>query len=119
MPLSAEWGRTAEDAARIAYRELLRWMAAECDFTEIGIYMLLTQAGRVRLGNIVDPIYAGRIDFEIPADLTRKGCAREREHLHPAGEKMKYRTVADATVGKCPDDARLVDHLLAISLHCA
>jgi hypothetical protein len=32
-------------------------MAAEYDFTEIGAYMLLTQAGLVRLGNIVDPKY--------------------------------------------------------------
>jgi acetamidase/formamidase len=46
-----------EDAARIAYRELVRWMAAEYGFTELDAYMLLTQAGRVRLGNMVDPKY--------------------------------------------------------------
>ncbi|WP_207482456.1 acetamidase/formamidase family protein [Arenibaculum pallidiluteum] len=50
-------GRPMEDAARIAYRELVRWMAAEYGFDELDAYMLLTQAGRVRLGNMVDPKY--------------------------------------------------------------
>jgi amidase len=49
--------RPLEDAARIAYRELTRWMAAEYGFEELDAYMLLTQAGRVRLGNMVDPKY--------------------------------------------------------------
>ena len=49
--------RPMEDATRIAYRELVRWLAAEFDFDEIEAYMLLTQAGRVRLGNMVDPKY--------------------------------------------------------------
>ena len=50
-------GRPMEDAARIAYRELVRWMAQDYGFTELDAYMLLTQAGRVRLGNMVDPKY--------------------------------------------------------------
>ena len=49
--------RPMEDAARIAYRELTRWMAAEYGFDEIDAYMLLSQAGRIRLGNMVDPKY--------------------------------------------------------------
>ena len=49
--------RPMEDAARIAYRELVRWMVAEYGFEEIDAYMLLTQCGRVRLGNMVDPKY--------------------------------------------------------------
>jgi amidase len=49
--------RPMEDAARIAYRELVRWMAAEYGFDELDAYMLLSQAGRVRLGNMVDPKY--------------------------------------------------------------
>ncbi len=49
--------RPLEDAARIAYRELIRWMVAEFSFDELDAYMLLTQAGRVRLGNMVDPKY--------------------------------------------------------------
>ena len=49
--------RPLEDAARIAYRELTRWMASDYGFDELDAYMLLTQAGRVRLGNMVDPKY--------------------------------------------------------------
>lgn len=50
-------GRPMEDAARIAYRELVRWLAAEFGFEELEAYLLLTQCGRVRLGNMVDPKY--------------------------------------------------------------
>ncbi len=50
-------GRPMEDAARIAYRELVRWLAADFGFDEVDAYMLLTQCGRVRLGNMVDPKY--------------------------------------------------------------
>ena len=49
--------RPMEDAARIAYRELIRWLVADYGFDEIEAYFLLTQAGRVRLGNMVDPKY--------------------------------------------------------------
>ncbi len=49
--------RPMEDAARIAYRELCRWMTADYGFEEIDAYMLLTRTGRVRLGNMVDPKY--------------------------------------------------------------
>jgi amidase len=50
-------GRPMEDAARIAYRELVRWLAADFGLEELDAYMLLTQCGRVRLGNMVDPKY--------------------------------------------------------------
>ena len=49
--------RPLEDAARIAYRELTRWMAADYGYDELEAYMLLTQCGRIRLGNMVDPKY--------------------------------------------------------------
>lgn len=49
--------RPMEDAARIAYRELTRWLVRDYGFDEIEAYFLLTQAGRVRLGNMVDPKY--------------------------------------------------------------
>ena len=45
------------DAARIAYRELVLWLVAEYGFGKLEAYMLLSQAGRVRLGNVVDPKY--------------------------------------------------------------
>jgi acetamidase/formamidase len=49
--------RPMEDAARIAYRELCRWLASDYGFDELEAYFLLTQAGRVRVGNMVDPKY--------------------------------------------------------------
>ena len=45
-------------------------MAADCGFDEIDAYMLLSQAGRIRLGNMVDPKYTTgasileRVDLE-------------------------------------------------------
>ncbi|MFK7882118.1 acetamidase/formamidase family protein [Roseobacter sp.] len=50
--------RPLEDAARIAYRELVRWVAAETGQSESDAYMLLTMCGKVRLGNMVDPKYS-------------------------------------------------------------
>ncbi|KTQ95883.1 acetamidase [Aureimonas ureilytica] len=49
--------RPMEDAARGAYRELIRWLAKDFGFEELDAYMLLTQCGRIRLGNMVDPKY--------------------------------------------------------------
>lgn len=49
--------RPLEDAARIAYRELVRWVAADTGMDELDAYMLLTMCGKVRLGNMVDPKY--------------------------------------------------------------
>lgn len=50
--------RPMEDAARRAYRDLVRWLAAEFDYDELDAYLLLTQAGRMRMGNMVDPKYS-------------------------------------------------------------
>jgi len=50
-------GRPMEDAARIAYRELVRWMVDDYGWDKYEAYFFLTQAGRVRLGNMVDPKY--------------------------------------------------------------
>ncbi len=49
--------RPLEDAARIAYRELVRWVSTETGMPEDEAYMLLTMCGKVRLGNMVDPKY--------------------------------------------------------------
>ena len=49
--------RPMEDAARIAYRELIRWLVADFGFDELEAYFLLTQAGKMRVGNMVDPKY--------------------------------------------------------------
>lgn len=50
-------GRPMEDAARIAYRELVRWLVDDYGWDKLEAYFFLTQAGRVRLGNMVDPKY--------------------------------------------------------------
>lgn len=50
--------RPMEDAARMAYRDLIRWMVADYGFEEAEAYFLCTQAGRIRLGNMVDPKYS-------------------------------------------------------------
>ena len=49
--------RPLEDATRIAYRELIRWMVSAYGFDQWDAYMMLSQCGRVRLGNVVDPKY--------------------------------------------------------------
>jgi amidase len=50
-------GRPMEDAVRIAYRELIAWLVEDYGWDRIEAYFFLTQAGRVRLGNMVDPKY--------------------------------------------------------------
>ena len=49
--------RPLEDATRIAYKELVLWMVAEYGYEKWDAYMLLSQCGKVRLGNVVDPKY--------------------------------------------------------------
>jgi acetamidase/formamidase len=49
--------RPLEDAGRIAYRELIRWMEEDYKFDRYEAYMLLSQVGKMRLGNFVDPKY--------------------------------------------------------------
>ncbi|MFW5833235.1 MAG: acetamidase/formamidase family protein [Pseudomonadota bacterium] len=55
--MSVGSARPMEDAARMAYRDLIRWMVADYGFEESEAYFLCTQAGRVRVGNMVDPKY--------------------------------------------------------------
>ncbi len=49
--------RPLEDATRIAYRDLVLWMESEFGYDRWDAYMLLSQCGKVRLGNFVDPKY--------------------------------------------------------------
>jgi len=49
--------RPMEDAARIAYADLVHWMVESYGFDQWDAYFVLTQVGRVRLGNMVDPNY--------------------------------------------------------------
>jgi amidase len=50
--------RPLEDAARIAWVELIDWLVADYGFERLEAYQLLTHAGRLRVGNMVDPQYS-------------------------------------------------------------
>jgi len=50
--------RPMEDAARMAYRDLIRWMVEDYGYEESEAYFLATQAGKMRVGNMVDPKYS-------------------------------------------------------------
>ena len=55
--MSVGSARPMEDAARIAYRDLLDWMVSDYAFEKYDAYFVLTQVARARLGNMVDPNY--------------------------------------------------------------
>jgi hypothetical protein len=47
-----------EDAARIAWGALIDWMTESYPLTRFEAYHLLGQAGRMRIGNMVDTTYS-------------------------------------------------------------
>jgi amidase len=46
-----------EDAVKIAYNDLVHWMVDSYGFDKWDAYFILTQVGRVRVANVVDPLY--------------------------------------------------------------
>ncbi|WP_207956306.1 acetamidase/formamidase family protein [Rubrobacter marinus] len=50
--------RPMEDAARIANTELILWLEEEYGFDRLDAYQLLTQAGELYVGNMVDTTYS-------------------------------------------------------------
>ena len=50
--------RPMEDAARIAYHELVGWLASDHGFVPLDAYQLLTQVGGLYVGNMVDTTYS-------------------------------------------------------------
>jgi amidase len=50
--------RPMEDAARIAYSELVKWLSTDYGFNVLDAYQLLTQAGELYVGNMVDTTYS-------------------------------------------------------------
>ncbi|TMD16863.1 MAG: acetamidase [Chloroflexi bacterium] len=50
--------RPMEDAARIAYAELVTWLEADYGWRRLDAYQLLTQAGGLYVGNMVDTTYS-------------------------------------------------------------
>ncbi len=55
--MSVGSSRPLEDAARIAYMDLIQWMVEGYGFDRFEAYFVLSQVARVRLGNMVDPNY--------------------------------------------------------------
>ena len=49
--------RPIEDAARIAYTDLLLWLEADYGLDRLVGYQLASQVGRVRLANMLDTLY--------------------------------------------------------------
>ena len=50
--------RPMEDAARIAFYDLVTWLSADYGFDRIAVYQLCSQVARVRLANMVDTLYS-------------------------------------------------------------
>ena len=51
-------GRPMEEAARTAYFDLVAWMATDFGFDPLDAYQLLTQVGRLHVGNMVNATYS-------------------------------------------------------------
>jgi len=49
--------RPLEDAARLAFRELVNWMVSDYGWERMDAYMFLSLAARARIAQIVDPLY--------------------------------------------------------------
>ena len=49
--------RPVDDALRIAFRELIRWMHTDYGLSELDAYELLSKVARVDLNEMVDPNY--------------------------------------------------------------
>ena len=50
--------RPMEDAAKIAYKELILWLESEYGYGRWDAYQLVTQAGKLYVGNMVDTYYS-------------------------------------------------------------
>ena len=50
--------RPMEDAARIAFHDLVGWLASDYGFEKIAAYQLCSQVARVRVANMVDVLYS-------------------------------------------------------------
>jgi len=67
--------RPMEDAARIAYAELAEWLAADYGWSVPNAYQLLTQAGGLYVGNMVDTTYS--LVASVDKNVATRGGERE------------------------------------------
>ena len=58
-----------EDAARLAYRELIRWLGEDYGLSPYDAYMLLSLTVKARIAQIVDPLYT--VVAKLPKDLLK------------------------------------------------
>ncbi len=56
--MSVGSARPMEDAARIAYHDLIDWIVRDYGFDPLDAYQLLTQLGKCYVGNMVDTTYS-------------------------------------------------------------
>lgn len=56
--MSVGSARPMEDAARIAFHDLVSWLAADYGFERMSAYQLCSQVARVRVANMVDILYS-------------------------------------------------------------
>jgi len=66
--------RPMEDAARIAYAELVGWLEADYGWSRLDAYQLLTQAGELYVGNMVDTTYS------LVASISKQYIKRASQH---------------------------------------
>ena len=50
--------RPMEDAARIAFYDLVTWLSTDYGFDRMAVYQLCSQVAKVRLANMVDTLYS-------------------------------------------------------------
>src|SRR5437764_10190348 len=66
--------RPMEDAARIAYAELVGWLEADYGWSRLDGYQPLTQAGELYVGNMVDTTYS------LVASISKQYIKRASQH---------------------------------------
>jgi len=59
--------RPLEDAARLAFRELIRWLGEDYGLSPYDAYMLLSLTAKARIAQIVDPLYT--VVAKFPKDV--------------------------------------------------
>ena len=75
--MAAGSARPLWDACRLAHRELHRWLVDEYGFGPAEALQVLSQAGRTRVGNVVDPNYT------VVAKFPKKHLPRRRGATSP------------------------------------
>ena len=56
--------RPLEDAARLAYKELINWLVEDFGWSQMDAYMFLSLTAKARIAQIVDPLYTVVVKLE-------------------------------------------------------